>query len=126
MENATIIALISVIAAFVTIVGTVITTLFKLLSENTKVTSALVEETKTGNAEAKQRNGHLGEQNIQITELITSQSPILAAIRDSNDRNAKTNAEALKLLKSSADTLVKTETDKTEATAGVKDTLARK
>lgn len=35
-----------------------------------KAMQELVEETRKGNKEAEKRNGHLGEQNIQITELI--------------------------------------------------------
>lgn len=33
--------------------------------------ASLVRETRKGNKEAAERNGHLGEQNIQIAELIT-------------------------------------------------------
>lgn len=67
------------VLALVAIVGSVITALFKLLNDNTKAQNAtagamksLVEETRKGNEEAAERNGHLGEQNIQITELIAT------------------------------------------------------
>lgn len=60
------------VLALVAIVGSVITALFKLLNDNTKALNALVTETKQGNIEAKERNGHLGEQNVQITELIAA------------------------------------------------------
>lgn len=67
------------ILALVAIVGSVITALFKLLADNTKAQaksaeamSALVQETRKGNVEAAQRNGHLGEQNENITRLIVS------------------------------------------------------
>lgn len=60
------------ILALVAIVGTVITALFKLLNDNTKALTALVEESRKGNVEAAKRNGHLGDQNIKITELIVN------------------------------------------------------
>lgn len=72
--------------ALIAIVGSVITALFKLLNDNTKVQRELVEETRRGNREAAERNGHLGEQNIQITHLITKvNKDIVHAI----DRNYK-------------------------------------
>lgn len=37
-----------------------------------KSNQSIAEETKKGNREAKIRNGHLGEQNIQIAELVKS------------------------------------------------------
>lgn len=72
------IGLVTVILTFV------VKPLFGLLKANTAATTAqakaaasqaeamreLVKETRKGNQEAKERNGHLGEQNIQITELI--------------------------------------------------------
>lgn len=67
----------TIILSLIGIVGTVVTALFKLLNantraqtESTKAMQALVAETRKGNREAAQRNGHLGEQNIKITELI--------------------------------------------------------
>ena len=69
----------AIVLALIAIVGSVITALFKLLSDNTKATSALAEsnrelvaETRKGNKEAAERNGHLGEQNENITRLIIS------------------------------------------------------
>lgn len=65
------------VLALVAIVGSVVAGLFKLLtdntkaqSENTKAMKALVAETRKGNVEAAQRNGHLGEQNENITSMI--------------------------------------------------------
>lgn len=40
--------------------------------KQTKASLAIAKETKQGNIEAKERNGHLGEQNVQITELIAA------------------------------------------------------
>ncbi len=55
----------------------VVKPLFSLLKESTKAsrdqTKAIVgltKETKKGNEEAKQRNGHLGEQSIQIIKAV--------------------------------------------------------
>ena len=62
--------------ALIAIVGTVITALFKLLNDNTKAltkvahSSDLVAKATTKSAkEAKDRNGHLGEQNVQIAQI---------------------------------------------------------
>lgn len=41
-------------------------------------TKEVAEATKRGNREAAERNGHLGEQNVQITELIrTTRSDVI-------------------------------------------------
>ena len=65
--------------ALVAIIAAVIPALFKLLSDNTKASieqtkalQAIADATKNGNREAKIRNGHLGEQNVQITEMIAN------------------------------------------------------
>lgn len=58
MENAVALAAIGLVG---TILAVVVKPLFTLLRENTKATNALVNETKKGNSEAKQRNGHLAE-----------------------------------------------------------------
>lgn len=59
------------------VLGIVVKPLLKLLSANTnaqvdvaKAIQGLTEETRRGNQEAADRNGHLGEQNVQIIELI--------------------------------------------------------
>lgn len=82
-----------VILALVGIVGAVITALFKLLADNTKALNALVDETKTGNVEAKQRNGHLGEQNVQIATLVTHQGTDIAAIRQAIEKSTTVETE---------------------------------
>lgn len=46
--------------------------------------------TTKGAEEAKQRNGHLGEQNIHIAELVANQSDDIASIKASNDKIAET------------------------------------
>lgn len=75
--------------ALVAIVGTVITALFKLLNDNTNAlskvahssqlvadeTKELRKETRKGNKEAKDRNGHLAE-------LVVKQSEATQAIAD--------------------------------------------
>lgn len=89
------IAAIGLVTAVLTLV---VRPLFKLLADNTKATNAqataaesqakameaLVAETRKGNKEAKQRNGHLGEQNIQITELITKMGTDMKSAADRN------------------------------------------
>lgn len=73
-ENTVALAALGLVTA---VLAAVVKPLFALLRENTKAQNntatamqALVEETRKGNREAAERNGHLGEQNIQITELI--------------------------------------------------------
>lgn len=68
-----------------TILALVVTPLFKLLNANTKAQEknteafqSLVAETKKGNDEAAQRNGHLGEQNIQITDMIAKHTEVMS------------------------------------------------
>lgn len=42
------------------------------IKEMAKASKMVAAETKKGNEEARIRNGHLGEQNIQIAELVKS------------------------------------------------------
>lgn len=42
------------------------------IKDMAKASKMVAAETKKGNEEAKIRNGHLGEQNIQIAELVKS------------------------------------------------------
>lgn len=49
---------------------------------------AVAESTKTAAEEAKQRNGHLGEQNVQIAELVSRQNNDVSKIRDTNKKIA--------------------------------------
>jgi hypothetical protein len=52
----------------------------RLIAQETKV---VAQETRNGNKEAKIRNGHLGEQNIQIVELVKStKKDMLAAMQN--------------------------------------------
>lgn len=85
----------SVSIALVGIVGTVIVSLFKLLGENTRALKKVAESservalaTTKSAKEAKQRNGHLGEQNVQIAKLVTTQNTDVTAIKQSNDKIA--------------------------------------
>lgn len=79
----------AVTLALIAILATVVTGLFKLLSDNTKATKgnttaleSIAQATNKGNREAKERNGHLGDQNIEITKLITkSNKDTLKAIK---------------------------------------------
>lgn len=83
--------------ALIAIVGSVITALFKLLNDNTKVQRELVEETRKGNREAAERNGHLGEQNIQITELISQMNTeVKAAAQRNYDAITNVNEQHVK------------------------------
>ncbi len=78
----------TVTLALVAIVSAVITALFKLLNDNTKALGKLVDETAKGNNEAKERNGHLGDQSIHLAQLVKSQNKDVASIKDSNAKVA--------------------------------------
>lgn len=54
--------------------------------EQTKAMREVARETRKAASEAKERNGHLGEQNIQITEMIAAMGN---EIIDRSDRNLK-------------------------------------
>jgi hypothetical protein len=64
-----------------------LTQAIKDMAESTK---EVAEATIKGNKEAKQRNGHLGEQNIQIAELVSRQNNDVAEIKKSNAIIART------------------------------------
>ena len=52
--------------------------------EMSKAFNRVAVATETGAREAKQRNGHLGEQNVQIAQLVTSQNIDVKKISESN------------------------------------------
>lgn len=123
--------------ALIGIVGTVVAGLFKLVTDTIKANTKAIEKmadssqkiadaTEKGNREAKERNGHLGEQNVQITELIVGQTTVLNDIQASSKATADTTARVEKVLVQSAHTLTQTESDKSEAAESVKETLAHK
>ena len=80
----------SVILALVAIIGSTVTALLALLRANTRALNSLVDAnqkiataTETGNREAKERNGHLGEQNVQITKIVEDNSELSREILNS-------------------------------------------
>lgn len=101
--------------ALVAIVGTVITGLFKLLNDNTKALYKLVhssekvaEATQRAAREAKQRNGHLGdqtikigEQNVQIVKLLQTQNKDVSTIATTLSKSALIAAEDRDILTAS-------------------------
>lgn len=104
-------------AAFVALIGfmtALATGFFKLIAENvkeqrrnTRALEALVTETRKGNKEAKERNGHLGEQSERITELVVAHSKEAQGLVDvAAAKVTETMAGALKSLRTqSVDTL---------------------
>lgn len=58
--------------------------------------------TETGSREAKERNGHLGEQNIELAKLVSRQNIDIASIKNSSIINARANSEVAKILSRSA------------------------
>lgn len=91
------------------ILALVVTPLFGLLRANTNALSNLVESsekvaqaTTKGAEEAKTRNGHLGDQNMKLAQLVTAQNKDIASIKESSLANAKTNAKTADILSKSA------------------------
>lgn len=62
--------------------------------------------TTKGNEEAKQRNGHLGEQNIQITKLITDQNKDVHQMRESTRLTAEILSKSALIAAEDRDTLL--------------------
>jgi len=56
------------------------------LKDNTDSNREIADATNKGNEEAKIRNGHLGEQNIKIAKLVTSQNTDVKGIRNTNNK----------------------------------------
>jgi len=96
--------------ALIGMVGAIVTGFFKMIDtqnknqkELTKAVDALsrnsekqtaasleiAKETKQGNIEAKERNGHLGEQNIEIAKLVNLHNKDVTHIKESNATIAK-------------------------------------
>ena len=46
----------------------------------------IADQTRKGNREAEKRNGHLGEQNIEIAKLVASQNSDIKEILDTNKK----------------------------------------
>jgi hypothetical protein len=63
--------------------------LTKAIKDMADSSKAVAKATTKSALEAKDRNGHLGEQNIQIAELVSAQNKDVTRIKD-------TNAEILK------------------------------
>lgn len=87
----------SIALALIAIVGGVITSLFKLLNNNTKALNKNVQahltvakEIKKGNREAKERNGHLGEMATKQAEFTKeSTNQILKAVQSIPKQNVQ-------------------------------------
>lgn len=87
--------------------------MFKLLQANTKALNNLVESsdrvakaTTKSAAEAKQRNGHLGEQSLKLAELITKQNKDVARISEATIKTAETLSKSALIAAEDRDVLV--------------------
>lgn len=65
----------------------------KALTDSFKAVAAsnsqIAKETRQGNREAKERNGHLGEQSLQLAALVEKQNKDVEAVRRSTERTAE-------------------------------------
>lgn len=105
----------TVALAVVALFGTVFTALFKLLNDNTKAlnkmtiaSEKIAVETAKGNREAKQRNGHLGQQNVQIAVMLNAQTAQLTNIGDTLTSSAVLLAKDTKVALEGTETVRKT------------------
>lgn len=62
-----------------------LTEAIKVMAESSQHVASATEKAAR---EAKERNGHLGEQNIQIANLVTKQNKDVVSIRDTNRKIA--------------------------------------
>jgi len=60
--------------------------LSKAIADMAESNREIADATNKGNEEAKIRNGHLGEQNIKIAKLVTSQNTDVKGIRNTNNK----------------------------------------
>jgi rubrerythrin len=74
--------------ALIAMISGVTTGFFKLLHDNTiaqrdttRAMNALVDETRKGNREAAERNGHLGEQSENIVQMIAKHNKDVEKMR---------------------------------------------
>lgn len=96
-----------------TILTLVVTPLFKLLRENTQALSQLVESNKNiasattkGAAEAKQRNGHLGDQNLKLAALVTAQNKDVEEVKQNTAKTAEILSKSALIAAEDRDALV--------------------
>ena len=86
----------AVALAAIALAGTMVAGLFKLLNSLTKTMEKVASSskdvaiaTRKSASEAKARNGHLGDQNIKLAELLSSQNRDVVAIKDSTAKTAE-------------------------------------
>jgi hypothetical protein len=77
------------------ILGAVVTPLFSLLKANTKALAKVADSSeKVAKAtvrsakEAKERNGHLGDQNIRLAELVIAQNQDVSEVKHNTAKTA--------------------------------------
>lgn len=73
-----------------------------MADSSTKVADATIKSAK----EAKDRNGHLGEQNVQIAKLVTSQNIDVASIKKTNKKIADVLSKSALIAAEDRDTLL--------------------
>ena len=66
----------------------------------------VADATEKSAREAKERNGHLGDQNIQIAQLVTQQNVDVKGIKDSNNEIAKILSKSALIAAEDRDSLV--------------------
>lgn len=96
-----------------TILALVVTPLFKLLNANTKAlervansSKEVANATKKSAAEAKQRNGHLGDQNMKLANLVIAQNRDVAEVRDNTAKTASILSKSALIAAEDRDALI--------------------
>ncbi len=79
-----------------TILALVVTPLFKLLNANTRAlekvahsSKEVAKATQKSAKEAKERNGHLGDQNLKLAALVTAQNDDVREVKENTRKTAE-------------------------------------
>ena len=91
--------------ALIGILATVVTGLFKLLRDNTKALERVAVATEQGAQEAKERNGHLGTQTLQVAKIGRQGISMSKKILDRLERSAVTLAVETKNVATQAESV---------------------
>lgn len=76
--------------------------LTKAIEHMAKSSTDVALATKKSAQEAKQRNGHLGDQNLKLAKLVSSQNDDIAIMKDTATKNLQVNAKVVDILSKSA------------------------
>jgi hypothetical protein len=76
--------------------------LTRSINQMAKASDRVAVATNKGAEEAKTRNGHLGDQNLKLAELITGQAADISVIKETTQKNLQANTRVVTILSKSA------------------------